>query len=111
MSIAVAAENPSADFSGPFGAFATDTNGIPTASNCAALTQAALTTATLTGGGLTTANAATNITNLSPGGSAFFNPPQNLAPGFIPRWRHHQPWVPLQPGPATRDLQPNAREN
>src|SRR5213595_1713333 len=28
MSIAVAGENPSADFSGPFGAFATDTNGI-----------------------------------------------------------------------------------
>src|SRR5438105_3500435 len=37
MSVAVAMENPSADFSGPFGAFATDPDGIPTASNCAAL--------------------------------------------------------------------------
>src|SRR6195256_6663272 len=59
MSVAVAAENPNADFSGPFGAFATDTNGIPTASNCAALTQAAA----LAGGGGTTASAP-NISNL-----------------------------------------------
>src|SRR5467141_3610099 len=78
MSIAVAAENPNADFSGPFGAFATDTNGIPTASNCAALTQAALTTITPTTitalpTTLTTTSAATNISNLCSGSSAFFN--------------------------------------
>ena len=85
MSIAVAAENPSADFSGPFGAFATDTNGTPTASNCAALTQSALTTATLTGGVLTTTNAATGISNLCSGSSAFFNAAQNQVPDFIAR--------------------------
>src|SRR5712675_249982 len=110
MSIAVAAENPSADFSGPFGAFATDTNGIPTASNCAALTQAALTTATLTGGVLTTANAATNISNLCSGSSAFFNAAQNLAPDFIARWRIEQPWGHLQAGAVMRDLTLNDGE-
>jgi len=78
MSIAVAAENPDADFSGPFGGFQTDTNGIPTASNCAALTQAAA----LAAGGGTTASA-TNITNLCSGSAAFFNAGQNLAPDFV----------------------------
>src|SRR5437763_5626889 len=72
MSVAVAAENPDSDFTGPFGAFQTDTNGVPTASNCAALTQAAA----LAGGGGTTA-AATNITNLCSGNAAFFNAGQN----------------------------------
>ena len=43
MSLAAAIE-PGCRFAGPFGGFQTDTNGIPTASNCAALTQAALTT-------------------------------------------------------------------
>jgi outer membrane DcaP-like protein len=110
MSIAVAAENPSADFSGPFGAYATDTNGIPTAANCAALTQAALTSATLTGTTLTTANAATNITNLCSGNSAFFNAAQNLAPDFIARWRIEQPWGHLQAGAIVRDLTLNDGE-
>src|SRR5258708_17698280 len=81
MSIAVAAENPDADFSGPFGGFQTDTNGIPTASNCAAFTQSALTAATLTGGGLATTNAATHISNLFARPAPLFNPPQNLSPG------------------------------
>jgi hypothetical protein len=110
MSIAVAAENPNADFSGPFGAFATDTNGIPTASNCAALTQSALTTATLTGGVLTTTNAATNISNLCSGSSAFFNAAQNQAPDFIARWRIEQPWGHLQAGAVVRDLTLNDGE-
>jgi hypothetical protein len=111
MSIAVAAENPSADFSGPFGAFATDTNGIPTASNCAALTQAALTTATFTPPAtLTTIAAATNISNLCAGSAAFFNAAQNLAPDFIARWRIEQPWGHLQAGAVVRDLTLNDGE-
>src|SRR5438045_8183917 len=104
MSVAAAMENPSADFSGPFGSYATDTNGIPAAANCAALTQSALTTATLTGGVLTTANAATNITNLCTGGTAFFNAGQNLAPDFVARWRIEQPWGHLQVGTVVRDI-------
>src|SRR6266850_3019077 len=110
MSVAAAMENPSADFSGPFGSYATDTNGIPTAANCAALTQAALTTATLTGTTLTTTNAATNITNLCSGNSAFFNAAQNLAPDFILRWRIEQPWGHLQAGAVARDLTLNDGE-
>src|SRR5438552_10750760 len=102
MSVAVAGENPSADFSGPFGAFATDTNGIPTASNCAALTQTALTT--------TTTNAATNITNACLGNPAFFNAAQNIAPDFVARWRIEQPWGHLQIGAAVRDLTLNDGE-
>src|SRR3981189_612507 len=35
MSIAVAAENPDADFTGPFGGFPTDTNGVPAAPHSA----------------------------------------------------------------------------
>src|SRR6478752_2763613 len=70
MTTAVSAEQPNADFSGPFGEFGTDTNQIPTESSCAALTQTALTTAT--------ANAATNITNACLGNAAFFNASQNL---------------------------------
>ena len=111
MSVAVAAENPNADFSGPFGAFATDTNGIPTASNCAALTQAALTTATFTPPAtLTTTNAATNISNLCSGSAAFFNAAQNQAPDFIARWRIEQPWGHLQAGAVVRDLTLNDGE-
>jgi hypothetical protein len=111
MSIAVAAENPNADFSGPFGAFNTDTNGIPTASNCAALTQAALTSATFTPPAtLTTTNAATNITNLCSGSAAFFNAGQNLAPDFIARWRSEQPWGHIQVGAVVRDITLNDGE-
>src|SRR5436305_33906 len=63
MTVAAAAENPNADFSGPFGEFGTDTNQIPSEASCAALTQTALTT--------TTTNAATNITNACLGITAF----------------------------------------
>src|SRR5437764_785968 len=96
MSVAVAAENPNADFSGPFGQFGTDTNQIPTSASCAALTQTALTT--------TTTNAATNITNACLGNAAFFNAAQNLAPDFVLRWRIEQPWGHIQAGSAVRDL-------
>src|SRR6267143_1737952 len=99
MSIAVAAENPDADFAGPFGAYQTDTNGVPTASNCAALTQAAA----LAAGGGTTASA-TNITNLCSGSTAFFNAAQNLAPDFVIRTRIEQPWGHLQFGAVVRDI-------
>src|SRR4029077_18208559 len=75
MSVAVAAEQPNNDFSGPFGQFGTDTNQIPTMASCAALTQTALTTATT--------NAATNITNACLGNPAFFNAAQNIAPDFV----------------------------
>src|ERR1700732_5196511 len=110
MEVGGAAEQPNADFSGPFGAFATDTNGIPTASNCAALTQSALTAATLTGGVLTTTNAATGISNLCSGSSAFFNAAQNLAPDFVARWRIEQPWGHLQIGTVVRDITLNDGE-
>ncbi len=105
MSVAVAAENPDADFAGPFGGFQTDTNGIPTASNCAALTQAAA----LAGGGGTTASA-TNITNLCSGSAAFFNAGQNLAPDFVIRTRVEQPWGHLQFGAVVRDITLNDGE-
>jgi hypothetical protein len=39
MSLAVAAENPNPFFAGPFGAFYTNTNQIPTAAACTALTS------------------------------------------------------------------------
>jgi hypothetical protein len=110
MSVAIAAENPDADFAGPFGAYQTDTNGVPTASNCAALTQSALTTATLTGGVLATTNAATNISNLCAGGTAFFNAAQNLAPDVVARWRIEQPWGHLQIGTVVRDITLNDGE-
>src|SRR5437764_6093949 len=102
MSVAVAAENPNADFSGPFGQFGTDTNQIPTSASCAALTQTALTT--------TTTNAATNITNACLGNAAFFNAAQNLAPDFVLRWRIEQPWGHLQAGGVVRDLTLNDGE-
>src|SRR5437764_3663274 len=38
MSVAVAAENPSPNFAGPFGTFFTDTNQIPSSASCAAFT-------------------------------------------------------------------------
>src|SRR5213078_3014363 len=53
-SVAVGAENPATNFAGPFGTFFTDTNQIPTAASCAALTTpaiAATTTGTSTIGG------------------------------------------------------------
>src|SRR5205085_5709735 len=96
---------PDADFAGPFGAFQTDTNGVPGASNCAALTQSAA----LAGGGGVTA-AATNITNLCSGSSAFFNAAQNLAPDFVTRWRIEQPWGHLQIGSVVRELNLNDGE-
>jgi len=102
MSVAVAAENPNGDFSGPFGQFGTDTNQIPTIASCAALTQTALTTATT--------NAATNITNACLGNPAFFNASQNIAPDFVARWRIEQPWGHLQIGAAVRDLTLNDGE-
>src|SRR5439155_7806653 len=40
-SVAVGAENPATNFAGPFGTFFTDTNQIPTAAFCAALTTPA----------------------------------------------------------------------
>jgi hypothetical protein len=104
MSVAVAAENPDADFAGPFGGFQTDTNGIPTASNCAALTQAAQLA------GSTTASSATNITNLCSGSGAFFNAGQNLAPDFVIRTRVEQPWGHLQFGAVVRDITLNDGE-
>src|SRR5438874_5808888 len=102
MSVAVAAENPNADFSGPFGQFGTDTNQIPSSASCAALTQTALTT--------TTTNAATNITNACLGNAAFFNAAQNLAPDFVLRWRIEQPWGHIQAGSVVRDLTLNDGE-
>src|SRR5437868_8369521 len=102
MSVAVAAENPNADFSGPFGQFGTDTNQIPTEASCAALTQTALTT--------TTTNAATNITNACLGNPAFFNASQNIAPDFVARWRIEQPWGHLQAGAVVRDITLNDGE-
>jgi len=102
MSVAVAAEQPNVDFSGPFGQFGTDTNQIPTSASCAALTQTALTTATT--------NAATNITNACLGNPAFFNAAQNIAPDFVARWRIEQPWGHLQAGTVVRDLALNDGE-
>jgi hypothetical protein len=102
MTTAVAAEQPNADFSGPFGEFGTDTNQIPTESSCAALTQTALTTPTT--------NAATNITNACLGNAAFFNAGQNLAPDFVARWRIEQPWGHIQVGTVVRDITLNDGE-
>jgi hypothetical protein len=102
MSVAVAAEQPNGDFSGPFGQFGTDTNQIPTEASCAALTQTALTTATT--------NAATNITNACLGNAAFFNASQNIAPDFVARWRIEQPWGHIQAGTVVRDLTLNDGE-
>ena len=104
--IQISAENPDADFAGPFGGFQTDTNGIPTASNCAALAQAAA----LAGGGGTTASA-TNITNLCSGSAAFFNAGQNQAPDFVARWRIEQPWGHLHLGAVVRDITLNDGES
>src|SRR5438105_3723715 len=100
MSVAVAAENPSPNFAGPFGTFFTDTNQIPTAASCAALTTPAIggATGTATIGGTTVAS---NITNACLGNAAFFNPSQDLAPNFVARWRIEQPWGHIQAGVQT----------
>src|SRR5437868_1994022 len=101
MSVAVAAENPSPNFAGPFGTFFTDTNQIPTAASCAALTTPAINgtaTGTATIGGTTVAS---NITNACLGNAAFFNPSQDLAPNFVARWRIEQPWGHIQAGVQT----------
>src|SRR5437588_4527800 len=74
MSVAVAAENPSPNFAGPFGTFFTDTNQIPNMAACSALTTPAINgtaTGTATIGGTTVAS---NITNACLGNAAFFNP-------------------------------------
>jgi hypothetical protein len=98
MSVAVAAENPSPNFAGPFGSFFTDTNQIPNIAACSALTTPAITT-TATGtaviGGTTVAN---NITNACLGNAAFFNASQDIAPNFVARWRIEQPWGHVQAG-------------
>jgi hypothetical protein len=98
MSVAVAAENPSPNYAGPFGSFFTDTNQIPGIASCSALTTPAITT-TATGtaviGGTTVAN---NITNACLGNAAFFNPSQDIAPNFVARWRIEQPWGHIQAG-------------
>jgi hypothetical protein len=103
MSIAVAAEQPNADFSGPFGQFGTDTNAIPTMASCTALTSPTVTAGvgSVVVGGTTFAN---NITNACLGNPAFFNAAQNLAPDFVARWRIEQPWGHLQAGTAVRDI-------
>src|SRR5947207_5667598 len=100
MSVAVAAENPSPNFAGPFGPFFTDTNQIPTMTSCTALTTPTVTGTTGTGviGGTTFAN---NITNACLGNAAFFNPSQDLAPNFVARWRIEQPWGHIQVGAQT----------
>ena len=89
MSVAVAAEQPAINAIGPFGPYYTDTNMIPTASACAAVTTSAA-------GAIT----ATNITNACLGNGAFFNPLQQLMPTFVQRWRIDQPWGHLQVGTA-----------
>src|SRR5204863_1104242 len=86
MSVAVAAENPSPNFAGPFGPFFTDTNQIPTMASCTALTTPTVTGTTGTGviGGTTFAN---NITNACLGNAACVHPSYDLAPNFVARWR------------------------
>ena len=101
MSVAVAAENPSPNYAGPFGTFFTDTNQIPNSAACAALTTPAINgtaTGTATIGGTTVAS---NITNACLGNAAFFNPSQDLAPNFVARWRIEQPWGHIQAGVQT----------
>jgi hypothetical protein len=90
MSVAVSAEQPDITAAGPFGAFFTDANQIPTEASCAAL---AGTAATATGAAI-----ATNITNACLGNAAFFNPLQQLMPTFVQRWRIEQPWGHIQFG-------------
>src|SRR5437016_10491266 len=77
MSVAVAAENPSPNFAGPFGTFFTDTNQIPNMAACTALTTPTVTGTTGIGtiGGTPFS---TNITNACLGNAAFFNPSQDL---------------------------------
>src|SRR5438270_6282985 len=101
MSVAVAAENPSPNFAGPFGQFFTDTNQIPNMASCAALTTPAINgtaTGSATIGGTTVAN---NITNACLGNAAFFNPSQDIMPTFVARWRIEQPWGHIQAGLST----------
>src|SRR5438105_10603811 len=97
MSVAVAAENPSPNFAGPFGTFFTDTNQIPNMAACTALTTPTVTGTTGIGtiGGTPFS---TNITNACLGNGAFFNPSQDLAPNFAARWRGQQPWCHTQAG-------------
>jgi hypothetical protein len=94
MSIAVAAENPDPSFAGPFGGYFTDTNQIPTAGACTALTSptvGAAGTAAVAGSAI-----ANDITNACLGNGAFFNPSQQLMPTFVMRGRVDQPWGHLQ---------------
>src|SRR6266436_5280175 len=101
MSVAVAAENPSPNYAGPFGTFFTDTNQIPNMAACSALTTPAINgtaTGTATIGGTTVAS---NITNACLGSAAFFNPSQDIMPTFVARWRIEQPWGHIQAGVQT----------
>src|SRR5437588_6148183 len=101
MSVAVAAENPSPNYAGPFGTFFTDTNQIPNMAACSALTTPAINgtaTGTATIGGTTVAS---NITNACLGNAAFFNPSQDIMPNFVARWRIEQPWGHIQAGLQT----------
>jgi len=99
MSIAIAAENPNPFVAGPGGTYFTDTNQIPTANYCNALTSpavGAVGTAAVGSGTI-----ATNITNACFGSGAFFNPLQDLMPTFVLRGRIDQPWGHLQVGLTT----------
>src|SRR5205085_234252 len=101
MSVAFSAENPNPNYAGPFGAFFTDTNQIPTEAACSALTTPAITstaTGSATIGGTTVAN---NITNACLGNAAFFNPSHDIMPTFVARWRIEQPWGHIQAGLST----------
>ncbi len=103
-SAAVAAENPATNFAGPFGAYFVDTNQIPTAAACAALTSPAIAATTTGTAAIPTVPAttvATNITNACLGNAAFFNPGQGLMPNFVARLRVDQPWGHLQWGATT----------
>jgi hypothetical protein len=96
-SAAIAGENPNPYFAGPFGAYYTDTNQIPTASSCAAVATPAVNAAGVVFLGT---NATTNVTNACLGNAAFFNPSQDLMPTFVERLRVDQPWGHLQWGAA-----------
>src|SRR5438270_2773410 len=101
MSVAVAAENPSPNFAGPFGTFFTDSNQIPGMASCSALTTPAINgtaTGTATIGETTVSP---TLTNACLGNAAFFNPSQDLAPNFVARWRIEQPWGHIQAGVQT----------
>jgi hypothetical protein len=99
LTIAIAAENPNPSVASPGGTYFTDTNQIPTANFCNALTSPAVGAAGTAALGGTTI--ATNITNACLGSGAFFNTLQDLMPTFVLRGRLDQPWGHLQVGLTT----------